>query len=292
MKFSKDHLASVFLMVRAAFAFSVMALCVKLASPRVPSMEIVFTRSFLSVLVLVPLMKMNAIPVWGRHKAALVMRGVTGFLALSLHFYTIGRMPLGTAVLLNYSAPLFVVLFSAVFLKEKVRPMLAVLVCVCFAGLYLLLHGDAGGWNMNFFWGVLSAVFSAIAYVTIASLKGRESSLTIIFYFTLVSTLGSLPFLFRSFQWPGTGDLLALLGVAAGAFWGQLWMTRALRRAPASFVSPFSYLTPLLSFLYGLFFWGETLSPASLTGMILILGGGSLLSYWGARDESTCPTQE
>ena len=285
MTFRKSYFSSIFLMIRASFAFSVMALCVKLSSPGIPSMEIVFVRSILSVALLIYLIRRRGLSLWGHHRTQLLARGISGFLALSLHFYTIGRLPLGTAVLLNYTAPLFVVILSWFFLKEAVRLDLLAVVFICFGGVYMLLAGQTGGWTIDAFWGLLSAVFAAVAYITISTIRNRESPLTIIFYFTLVSSLGSLPFLFLEFRTPSALQLLYLLGVGAGAFLGQYWMTRALLKAPASLVSPFSYLTPLFSFLYGVALWGEKLSASSVLGMVLILGGGCLLSVWGAREK-------
>ena len=60
-------------------------------------------------------------------------------------------------------------------------------------------------------------------------------------------------------------------------------MTVALRRAPASLISPFSYLTPLLTFIYGLIFFNEKLAPMALLGAFLIILGGSLISYVETR---------
>jgi len=292
MTHAKVPLKSILLMVRASLAFSVMALCVKLTSPGLPSMEIVFFRSLLSVVLLVPLMHHRKTSFLGRHRAKLLARGLFGFVALSLHFFTIGRMPLGTAVMLNYTAPLFVVLLSWIFLGEKPRLRLILLVLTCFTGVYLLLSGDAGAWNRDAVFGLLSAIFAAGAYITISALRDRESPLTIIFYFTLVSTFGSLPFLYKHFLWPSPHEAFLLLGVGAGAFLGQYWMTRALREAPASVLSPFSYLTPVFSFLYGVWLWKEPLGSVSMTGILLILGGGCLLTIWETGEKKLDPVSE
>ncbi len=281
MKYSKIKLSAVRHMIMAALAFSVMALCVKKVSGRLPSLEIVFMRSLLGCLMILAVMMVKKVSVLGRQRGRLVLRGINGFIALALHFYTISKLPLGTAVLLNYTAPLFVLSFSLLFLKERGHPAVPALILLSFFGVYLLIEGGFTAWNITVFWGILSAVFAAFAYLTIASLKRRESPLTIIFYFTAISTIGAAPSLFMNFVWPDFTEWLYLWGVGLGSFFGQLWMTIALRRAPASLVSPFSYLTPLLSFLYGLLFFQEKIGPASLLGAGLIIAGGCLLSHYG-----------
>lgn len=268
-------------MIMAAFAFSIMVLCVKKVSGTLPSMEIVFIRSFLGCLLILAAARAKKISIFGQNRGKLALRGIYGFFALALHFYTISKLPLGTAVLLNYTAPLFILVFSLLFLKEKTHPAVPMLVGLSFFGVFLLIEGGFTAWNADVFWGILSAVFSSFAYMTIASLKRRERPLAIVFYFTAISTLGSSICFFQGFVWPEPGDWIYLTGVGLGSYFGQLWMTIALRRAPASLVSPFSYLTPLLSFIYGLVFFGERIAPLSLAGAVIIIAGGCLLSHFG-----------
>ena len=270
-------------MGQASFAFSIMALCVKLASKTLPSLEIVFFRSLIGTVMILFLIRAKRVSLWGKEKALMTLRGLSGFIALSLHFYTIAHLPLGTAVLLNYTGPIFAALFGAIFLKEKPSLFLAAMILLSFAGVYFLVEGKLQHWDWMVFLGLLSAVFVGIVYTSIRAIKGHESDLTIIFYFVGVSMLGSLAFLGFGFKWPNLNEWLWLAGVGVGSFYGQLWMTKAVRRAPACLVSPFSYLTPLLSFLYGLIFFKEKMTVYSLLGAFLIILGGSLISYFGTR---------
>ena len=270
-------------MLRASFAFSIMALCVKFVSRSLPSLEIVFFRSLIGTLMILALIYAKKISLWGKERGLMTLRGLSGFLALSLHFYTIANLPLGTAVMLNYTAPIFACILAILFLKERPGLFLAGMILVSFCGVYFLVEGGFKTWDFRIFLGLLSAFFAGIAYTSIRALKSHESPLTIIFYFTGVSAVGSIAFLPFGFKWPGFNEWLLLMGIGIGSFYGQLWMTMALRRAPASLVSSFSYLTPLLSFVYGLIFFGEKLTPHSLFGAFLIVFGGSLISYVEAR---------
>lgn len=276
-------------MIGAALSFSIMVLCVKKVSGHLPSMEIVFIRSFLGCLMILGVASFKKISLTGQQHSKLALRGLFGFIALALHFYTLARLPLGTAVLLNYTAPLFILIFSLLYLKERTHPAAPFLVGFSFWGVYLLINGGDTSWSIDVFWGLLSAVFSSFAYLIIASMKRREQPLTIIFYFTAISALGASVCLLQGFVWPDLSEWFFLAGVGFGSYFGQLWMTIALRRAPASLVSPFSYLTPLLSFLYGLFFFGEKLAPASLAGAVIIIAGGSLLSHYGTLRQAGRP---
>ena len=266
-------------MIQASLVFSIMVFAVKVATATLPALEVVFFRGLLGTLMLTFLIVRKKVSFLGKpeQRRRLLLRGTAGFLALSLHFYTISLLPLGTAVLLNYLAILFVALFAALFIGERPGAFLVSMILVAFAGVYLLAGSQAGagpGQGLAIFLGILSAVFAAVAVLTIRVIGHRESPLTVIFYFTGISAVGSLFYLPLGFRWPDWREAVALLVVAVGSFYGQLWMTMAYRRAPASLVAPFAYLTPLLSFLYGVLFWKETLTVANATGAGLIALSG------------------
>jgi drug/metabolite transporter (DMT)-like permease len=279
-------ISGIILMLQAAIGFSVMALCVKFASQSLFSLEIVFFRSFIGMLMLLGIMKIKRVPIRGKEYGLMILRGLSGFLALALHFYTIANLPLGTAVMLNYMGPIFASILAIIFLKEQPNPMLFVLTLVSFLGVFLLIGGHLEGSAWMIFLAILSAVFAGIAYVSIRAISHRESPYRIILYFTLVSSVGSLAFVPMGFEWPNGIEWALLVGVGIGSFFGQLWMTQALSRAPASLVSPFFYLTPLLSFLYGAAFFGEMITPTSLIGALLIILSGSLISYFEANKKA------
>lgn len=273
-------------MMKASVCFSIMAMCVKWASSGLPSFEIVFFRSLLGTLMILPLLIAKKVSFVGKAHGILLLRGTSGFVALTLFFYTLTKLPLGTAVILNYTSPIFSAILATLFLKERPGIITFFMTLISFLGVYLLVDSRLPGSGLPVLLGLLSAVAAGVAYVSIRAIKHRESPLTVIFYFTLISTVGSAGLLSFGFRWPTPIEWLALAGVGIGAFYGQLWMTISLRRAPASLVGPFSYLSPLLSFIYGLLFWGERLSWKALSGAFLIILGGAAITYFGSGKKS------
>lgn len=271
-------------MLKASFAFSVMTLSVRMASSHLSSVEIVFFRSLIGTGMILALMHQKKTSLWGRanQRKIMILRGLSGFAALILFFHVIAKLPLGTAVLLNYSSPIFAAILASFFLKERVTFSLLGIILVAFSGLSLLVNAQFGAWTKDIWLGLLSAVFAAIAYVSIRAIKHRESPLTIIFYFTGISTVGSLFFL-HHFEWPSAVDWFYLTGVGIGSFFGQLWMTISLRRARASLVGPFSYLAPFLAFLYGLLFFGEAMSWKAWLGAVLMIMSGIYITYFETK---------
>ena len=271
-------------MLVSSISFSLMALCAKWACQSLPSLEVVFFRSLIGTCMTLAIMFQKKIPFFGKEQHLMILRGLSGFMALSLYFYTLGNLPIGTAVLLNYTSPILAALFAVIILKEKPGLILLVLTLISFIGIYLLA-GETGlkTWSIPVVAGLVSAVFAGVAYIMIRAVKYRESPLTIMFYFTSVSTVGSIFFLPFGFKWPGFLDWIFLAGVAVGSFYGQLWMTIAFRRAPASVLSPLSYLTPLLSLIYGVLFFRDPLTAKQILGAFLIIGAGSAISFFGTQ---------
>lgn len=276
-------------MCKAALGFSLMALCVKFASRHLPSLEVVFFRSLIGTLMIGGVIYKQKLPFPGNHKRLMVLRAVVGFAALALHFYTISHLKLGTAVLLNYTAPIFTAVLAVFFLKEKFGLFLLLMLFTSFTGVYLLVGAQIISLNTMVLLGLLSGALTGWVYILIRAIHDRESPFTVVFYFTAVSTVGSAFFLPFGFVWPNLTDCFFLLGLGIGSFYGQLWFTMSLQKAPASLVSPFSYLVPLLSYIYGLFFFGEKLSVPSCLGAFLIILSGSLISYIEYKQNPSSP---
>jgi len=264
-------------MVLAAFSFSIMATFVKFACQTLPSMEVVFFRSAFG-LIPMSILIVNARASWfGKTPKIHALRGVFGFAALSLHFYAIAKLDLGTAVMLNYTAPMFVVILAHIMLREKTEPRVTAAILFSFFGLYLLASPHFEAKPIPILLGILSGLFAAIAYVLIRFSKEDKSPYTIIFYFTAISTIASLPFVSVHFVRPTFQEWLGLIGVSVGAVFGQVFLTRSIQKAPISYVLPFSYLTPVFATFFGLLIWKERLTLQTLMGgAIIILCGISI----------------
>jgi len=285
MKKPQAALSGVLSMLYSSFAFSLMALCVKWASPHLPSTEIVFFRSVLGVLMTYAVIHRKKLSLSGESWKPLLLRGVSGFAALSLYFYTLTRLPLGTAVLLNYTSPVFSTLLAIVFLRERPNLILICMTVSAFAGIYLLVDQPQITDHTAVWTGLLSAVCAAIAYVSIRAIKHRVAPVVVIFYFTLISTVGSLFFLPQVFVMPSLLEWVAIAGIGLFSYYGQLWLTIALQRTPASLAVPFSYLTPLLSFCYGFIFWREHITLKETAGVIMIIAASTVISFFGKTKE-------
>jgi drug/metabolite transporter (DMT)-like permease len=206
------------------------------------------------------------------------LRGIVGFIALFFYFWALPQIDLGTAVMLNYTAPIFAVLASLILGHEKISNSVKSIIAVAFAGVYLLIspHWDIKPAPMLA--GLLSGCLAGIVHVLIRQTPKEEKPLMIIFYFTVSSTVGSCLML-GHFPWvgPTMKEWFWLALVTVSSFGGQVLLTHSLKSAPVSVVSPFGYITPVLGMLIGWLIWKESPTAMSLVGSAVVIGCGFLL---------------
>lgn len=272
--------AGIYHMIQAALALSLMSACSKLVTPYVSVFIIVFYRSVIGCLLLSPFAIQQAPKLIGfsTHDWVIItIRNISGFAALCCFFYAIGHLQLATAVVLNYTSPIFIALLSAWLLKENISLLQAILTITSFVGVYIVMapYIQFDWWPA--FMGVLSGFLTAVAYVSIRFLSGSVANKSIVFYFTLTSSLFALPFLLPNWTWPPRHTWIPLLGVGLLAYIGQIKLTSAFIKAPASLVSNFGYLNVVFAAFWGLIFWQEPLRLNYFIGAALIIGSGILL---------------
>ena len=131
-------------MLVASLLFSVMSVCVKLASAQYSTSEIVCYRGLIGMLILGSLLRLHGGTLRTTMGASHFWRGLVGVAALWLWFFAIGQLPLAMAVTLNAMSPLWIaaMLFTASLRKGRNLPdwRLVLAILMGFAGVILLLQ--------------------------------------------------------------------------------------------------------------------------------------------------------
>lgn len=245
-----------------------------------PGHELVLARSIVSFAISLFVIKQRNLPVFGNNKKWLIIRGLSGTIALTIFFYTIHYLPLAIASTVQYLAPIFTVILAMIILKEKVKALQWFFIAVSFTGVALIafdkLSGNVGPEEISFFWlglGILSAVFSGLAYTAIIKLKKTDAPITIVFYFPMIAMPIMILLCFYSFTMPRGIEWLFLLLIGIFTQFAQILMTRALHLGTASTITPFQYLGAVYAFLIGYFVFDETLSLIVNIGIGLAISG-------------------
>lgn len=266
-------------MLAAGVFFAIMGVCVKLGAARYSTAELVFYRSFFGLMVIWGATSANRLPLATAHLQLHISRSVIGFISLMLFFYAITHLPLATAMTLNYTSPLFLALFTTIWLREKVRPVLLVAIVLGFIGVTVLLNPTFhGGSLMAGILGLISGLLAGFVYVQVTQL-GRvgEPEWRTVFYFTLVcSTGGAIGMLLWDLHAVRLTDVPLLVSMGASATLAQLAMTRAYRMGDALVAGSLAYSTVVFASLLGILLWQEILSPSQWLAIALIIASGVL----------------
>lgn len=244
-----------------------------------PAHELVLARSIVSFAISLSIIKLRKIPVFGTNKKWLIIRGISGTFALTIFFYTMHYLPLAIATIVQYLAPIFTIIFAMIFLKEKVRSWQWPFISLAFAGVLLLAFSkpSAGSAEISLFWiglGILSAVLSGVAYISIMKLRNSDQPITIVLYFPMVAIpLMTVLCILWEFTMPNGIEWLLLIVIGIFTQFAQITLTKALHQGSASQIIPFQYLGAIYAFFIGSFLFMESLSTDLLLGMLCILVG-------------------
>lgn len=267
-------------MALSAFAFSVMSVLVKLAAERLPTQEIVFVRSLVSLAISLALLRNAGVAPGGRRRGLLLLRGLWGYAALSCVFYAVAHLPLAEATMIQYLHPTLTALLAAALLGERGDRALAVSLALGTAGVALVvrpafLFGGASApldpWAVAAALG--GAALTAVAYVGVRELSRTEHPLVIVLWFPLVAAPASLPGTLALGVWPRGREWLLLAGVGVFAQLGQVWLTRGLALERAGRATATSYLQIAFAAAWGWLVFAEVPGQWTAAGALAIGAG-------------------
>ena len=265
----------------------------KILSDEMSAMEIVFFRNIIGIVIILYTLKHTPPKLTGGKFHLLFTRGFFGFSAMILFFYTITTIPLGEAITLNKTSPLFVSILAYYLLGEQLSKRTLFALLIGFGGIVLITKPFDMSISYEHILGILGGFFAAAAYTTIKKIKDIYDSRIIVLSFVGVGTLlpailfalapfidvpQKLAFLFPDFLVPSSLKLWLLIAFMAIISTLSQWLlTKAYSASNLSIVGVISYTN--IPFAIG-FGWmlGDTF-PDFLTfsGIGLIVLGGVLV---------------
>jgi drug/metabolite transporter (DMT)-like permease len=262
-------------LVGAALLFAAMGAAVKIASASLPNAMLVFARSALGLIALLPwLVRLGPRNLATSHFREHVVRSLAGLGAMYCFFYAIAHLRLADAVLLNYSLPLFMPFVESVWLREPFPRRLWWGVGLGFLGVVVILRPGPGIFQPAAVAGLAAALFAAVAQVGVRQLTRSEPSSRIVFYFGVISTAVSALPLVREWRTPAPPLWLTLIALGVLATAGQLLLTEAYAFAPAARVGPFIYTSVVFAGLFDWWLFGKPPDRFTLVGAVLIAAAG------------------
>lgn len=199
---------------------------------------------------------------------------IVGALAYSLtviSFVTATKMTTAAnAILLQYSAPIYVAIFSAWFLNEKIKLSDWITIFFVLAGMLLFFIDDI---NMDNMLGNLIAIFSGIAFAATAIFMRKQKSdspVESVLLGNIVTAIICLPFMFSSGPDAKGWGILFLLGIFQLGLSYVLYSI-AIKQVTALEATLIPVIEPLLNPIWVFLFTGETPGRWALIGGLVVL---------------------
>ena len=264
-----------------AFFFALMTFFLKEAG-NLPTMEKALFRNLVaSVVSLIILLRTEEkLKIKKGSLPFLILRAAGGTAGLICNFYAVDHLLISDANMLNKMSPFFAVLFSVFILKEKAGKFDWACVALAFTGALIVIRPGFSMAAGPAFIGLCGGLGAGLAYTFVRLLGVRgERGPVIVFFFSAVSTLFTLPVAAAQFRPMTVRQFLCLLATGFSAMGGQLCVTKAYTYAPAKEISVFDYSQVIFAALLGALFLGEYPDGVSFLGYAVIIGAAVLRWY-------------
>lgn len=277
---------SVFFMMLSVLGFAFMSIVIKFI-PEIALYEKVFFRNLISLMVASFFIFKNNVSLRLKKKEATLVfcRSFFGYVGVVLNFYAIIHLSIADSNILNKLSPIFVSICALIFLKEKMDKYQILAIIFMFVGALLVIKPSLSFSIIPSIAGLLSAVTAGFSYTIIRFLKDKVKPDIIVFYFSLLSVLSSIPLMFSTFVFPDFRQLCFLVGIGITASFGQYGLTYAYKFAKASEVSIYNYTVIIFGMILGYIFFKEIPDIYSFVGGILILITAYLLYKHNLKKE-------
>lgn len=273
------YVGALFLLVAEAMFAGVGAM-IKHLSDELSTAQLVFFRNLFALLFLLPFMLKSSANELGNTLADRfktqrlrlhLFRAATGITAMYCFMYVLGKLPLAAAVMALKTSPFFIPLIAHVWLKERVNGKMVGAIAIGFVGVAFILQPEINRDLVYLGIALFCALCVALTKCTIRKMSTSEPPSRIIFYFCFIATLVSaIPL---AFHWQPVSLIswLWLLGLSVLALTGQWLMTSSFRFASPVFIGILSYSSVIFAMILGNLIWNETINPASLVGIAIVL---------------------
>jgi drug/metabolite transporter (DMT)-like permease len=250
----------------------VMATVVKHLGNELPAMEILFFRSAIGFLFVLPLFARNPLePFRTKRPGMHLLRGAVGAVGNACFFWTITHMLLADAMALQFSRPLFMIPLAVFLLGETVGLRRTAVAAVGFVGIVLYARPFTGGFEPDAFVGALGALAGGLVVICIKRLATTEPTRVIMFYYALWNALFALIPAALFWVTPTLPQLALLTVVGILGIGGQSLITHGLTMGEATVLVPLDYSRIIYSAALGYLLFNEIPGPWSFAGMALIV---------------------
>ena len=267
-------------MILSMFCLSVNDVMVKGLNQSFPVWEVIFFRAFSGILISLGLVLIFG---WKTLRTTKPIRHfVRAFSAVGcvvFYFFGLKYLLLTENISIVHSAPIIAALLAIPILGERLGIHRMGAIIIGFIGVIIIVKPGTDIFRYASLLPLMSALFMASVYLSTRSLMNTDSSIAIIFYYSLALFITSIIFLPNDFVIPNISQLIPLMSLGVMGSLGHYFMSQAAKNAEVVVISPFEYSSFIFVGVMGYIFYNEIPSISIIIGGILIIAGGIYVVY-------------
>jgi len=263
-------------MVGGVFCLTSMAVAGKEISLQIDTFEILFFRSVIGVsIILFFLIRKNLLKEINLKEIRTHMkRNIAHFTGQNLWLYALASITLAEVTSLEFTMPIWIVLFSFLMLNEKLNKYKILSVLIGLVGVLITVRPDIESINLGIVAAAISAVVFALTNIYTRRLTSTESTLTILFFLTTIQLVFGLvaSLIDGKLDLPTTENIAWIVVIGFAGLGAHFCITTALSLAEPTVVAPIDLLRLPIVVLIGVVFYSEP-------GDIFIYIGAGLIIF-------------
>ncbi len=280
--FSNDTNRAVLFQFITVFLLVTMNFAAKYVSDQHHSVEVLFFRnifSFISIFIYILVTKKYHF--FKTEKPLLhVKRSISGNVGVFCVFTAFSMLPMADMTALLSATPLTATVFAFLLLGEKTRPLSWIFILMGMVGVFFIAQpsGDVSIEGIGM--ALISICTISWVVVQLREMGRTENTITTVFYFYLVGTIVTIPFMFFMGKVPTWEASFFLLLCAVCALVSQLLKTEAIKFIPVSIATAITHVSLIWAAVYGYLFWDDIPETHVIIGaMIIIVSSFCLVKY-------------
>jgi len=258
-----------------AFVLSLGDALIKQESATLPLWQIFVMRSVIAVPFLVYFIRIRAcgISIMPDRFGWTALRSLLLVIMWAAYYLALPHVPFSIAAASFYTSPLFITLFAALLIGDRVGLKGWIAVLLGFIGVLLILQPQADDFNAYALLPIISAICYALAMIITRSKCENEKPLILSLWLNLAFIgVGALAILTIQIWQPTLAmAILAIIIVIA-----SIGTAIAYQSGPSSIIATFDFSYVAYVVIWGILLFGEVPDSISIIGILLIVGGGLL----------------
>ena len=249
-----------------------MTVIVKFQGASYPAIQLVFIRSLIGLIAVLPLAWRYRAAIAGTKRPARhAFRVACNTLALTCNFAALTALPLALVNAIGFMRPLIVMVFAVLLLGETVTRVRWIGAVIGLAGVLVMVAPGQFSLSIGLAAAFGSVLFGSLATVQTRALKDENTTVLMVFYTVGLTLFTAIPALIF-WQPVAPPDWLPLIAIGIIAQIAQFCFLRAYQSTPANILAPIGYLTIVFATVSGYVFFGEIVQVTTLVGVAIIVG--------------------